>query len=158
MKRILILFLAGFAFLNACSMSKPNQTDIEAHDYWARAAMKDGNSAAYMLLRNQTKSGDELTGVSTDIASAAEIHLSQLKANGTMEMIKQESIPLPVNAEVKLKPGSYHIMFIGLKKDIKAGDEISLTLHFKNHEDIKLTVPVLDAAKMGGAGMDGHTH
>ncbi len=57
---------------------------------------------------------------------------------------------------MELKPGGYHVMLIGLKQELKAGDEISLTLHFKNHADLTLTVPVNDAAQMGGSGMDGH--
>ena len=109
-----------------------------------------------MLLHNHSAEDDALVGVSTDVATASEIHLSQMKADGTMEMIQQESIVLPSDAEVELKPGSYHIMLIGLKQDLKAGDEITLTLHFKNHEDITLTIPVLEAENMGGSGMDGH--
>jgi len=41
-------------------------------------------------------------------------------------------------------------MLIGLKQDLKTGDEITLTLHFKNHEDITLTVPILEAPNMDG--------
>ena len=156
MKRILMLVLAGTLLLSACGAIGTEGTDIEAHDYWARAALKDGNGAAYMILHNHSTEDDELVGVSTDVATAAEIHLSQMKADGTMEMIQQESIALPVDADVELKPGSYHVMLIGLKQDLKAGDEITLTLHFKNHEDITLTIPVLEAENMGGSGMDGH--
>ena len=156
MKRILTLVLAGTLFLSACGITGKEGTDIEAHDYWARAAMQDGNGAVYMLLHNHTEADDELTGVSSDVGTAAEIHLSQIKADGTMEMTRQESIPLPVDVELELKPGGYHIMLIGLKQDLKAGNEISLTLHFKNHANINLTVPVLDAANKGGSGMDGH--
>ena len=157
MKRILMLVLAGTLLLSACGAIGTEGTDIEAHDYWARAALKDGNGAAYMILHNHSTEDDELVGVSADVATAAEIHLSQMKADGTMEMIQQESIALPVDADMELKPGSYHVMLIGLKQDLKAGDEITLTLHFKNHEDITLTIPVLEAENMGGSGMDGHT-
>lgn len=155
MKRILMLVLAGMLFLSACGAKQVMGTDIEAHDYWARAALKDGNGAAYMLLNNGTQTDDEMVGVSCDIATAAEIHLSQMKADGTMEMIPQEFVALPAGGQLELKPGSYHVMLIGLKQDLKTGDKITLTLHFKNHTDITLTVPVQDAANMGGSGMDG---
>ena len=156
MKRVLMMVLAGMLLLSACGTTGTEGTDIEAHDYWARAALKDGNGAAYMLLHNHTVADDELVGASSDVAGAVEIHLSQMKADGTMEMIPQESIALPSDGEVELNPGSYHIMLIGLKQDLKVGDEITVTLHFKNHEDITLTIPVLEAADMGGSGMDGH--
>jgi periplasmic copper chaperone A len=152
----LILIFAGTLLLSACGAAGKEGTDIEAHDYWARSALKDGNGAAYMLLHNHTANDDAVVGVSSDVATATEIHLSQITANGTMEMIQQESVAIPADGELEFKPGSYHVMLIGLKQDLKAGDEITLTLHFKNHEDITLTVPVLEASNMGGSGMDGH--
>jgi copper(I)-binding protein len=156
MKRILMLVFAGTLLLSACGANGKDGTGIEAHEPWARAALKDGNSAAYMLLQNYTANDDAVVGVSSDAATATEIHLSQMKADGTMEMIKQDSVTLPADGELEFKPGSYHVMLIGLKQDLKVGDEITLTLHFKNHEDITLTVPVLEATNMGGSGMDGH--
>lgn len=155
MKRILMLVLAGMLFLSACGAKKVMGTDIEAQNYWARAAMKDGNGAAYMLLSNGAQTDDELVGVSCDIATAAEVHLSQMKADGTMEMIPQESVALPAGSTLEFKPGSYHVMLIGLKQELNTGDKIALTLHFKNHQDITLTVPIQDAANTGGSGMDG---
>lgn len=153
MKKFFALFFAGMILLTACGSKG---TGIEASDYWARSALKDGNSAAYLLLNNHTDTDDELVGISSDAAAVMEIHLSQMDANGVMQMIPQESIPLPAGGELELKPGSYHIMMIGLKQDLKAGDNITVTLHFKNHADITLTVPVQEAENMGGSGMDGH--
>ena len=154
MKKISLILILGALFLAACSVTMSNE--VAAKDYWARSGMKDGNSAAYMLIQNDTSTDDELIGISSDVAQAAELHLSQMKADGTMEMIPQEAIALPADGEVELKPGSYHVMLIGLKQDLKAGDEISLTLKFKNHADLTLTIPVKDAEGMGGSGMDGH--
>ena len=158
MKKIFLMLILGTILLTACAANDSQMagTDIEAHDFWARSALKDGNGAAYMLLHNHSAEDDALVGASSDIAGAVEVHLSQMKADGTMEMIKQESVALPADGELELKPGSYHIMLIGLKQDIKAGDEFSLTLHFTNHEDITMTIPVMDAEGMGGSGMDGH--
>lgn len=158
MKRILMmLVLMGILLLSACAAAADEHaagTEVETHDPWTRAALKDGNGAVYMLLHNHSTEDDALIGVSSDVATAAEMHLSQMNADGVMEMTQQESIALPADGEVELKPGSYHIMLVGLKQDLNVGDEITLTLHFMHHEDITLTVPVMDAADMGGAGMD----
>ena len=163
MKKIYAFVLAGALLLSACGggmaggdAEHMDGEGVEAHDYWARAAMAGGNSAAYMLLHNHGTEADALIGASSDVADAVEIHLSQMNANGTMEMIPQESIALPAEGDLELKPGSYHIMIIGLKQDLNVGDEITLTLHFKNHKDITLTIPVMEAQNMGGSGMDGH--
>ena len=150
-----MLAVAGMLFLSACGAKGAEGTGVEAKDFWTRAALKDGNGAAYMILQNHTSEDVALIGASSDAAMAVEIHLSAVDAAGTMQMTKQESVTVPANGELELKPGSYHVMMMGLKQDLKAGDKISLTLHFKNYEDITLTVPVQDAANMGGSGMDG---
>lgn len=165
MKRILmILILAGGMLLTACGSTGDEHgqeeaagTGVEAHDYWARVALKDGNGAVYLLLHNHSVGDDALVGVSAEVAAAAEMHLSKMNADGIMEMSQQELIALPADGEVELKPGGYHIMLVGLKQDLKVGDKISVVLHFEHHEDIRLDIPVLDAADMGGSGMDGHT-
>lgn len=154
-----MLILAGMLLLSACGTTDAgmeNGEGIEAHDFWARSALKDGTSAAYMLLHNHSAEDDALTGASSDVAAAVEVHLSKMGADGSMQMIPQESVALPADGEIELKPGSYHIMMIGLVKDLNVGDEITITLHFEKHEDIILTVPVMEAADMGGSGMDGH--
>ncbi len=156
MKKIIFALILTSLLLAACGANMPNE--IAAKDFWARAGMKDGNSAAYMILQNGTDADDELIGAVSDAAQAVELHLSQMKADGTMEMIQQQSIALPAGEKTELKPGSYHVMLIGLTRDLKAGDEISLTLKFKNRADLILTVPVKDAESMGGGGMDGHNH
>ena len=154
MKRILFALSIGSLLLTACGSNMPNE--VTAKDYWARSGMMDGNSAAYMLVQNGTGTDDELIGASSEAARAVELHLSQMKADGTMEMFQQQSIAIPAGKAVELKPGSYHVMLIGLTHDLKAGDQITLTLKFKNRADITLTVPIKDAEGMGGSGMDGH--
>jgi copper(I)-binding protein len=153
MKKIFSFVLAGMVLLGACG---PKGEGVQAEGYWMRSGLKDGNSAAYMTLTNFTDADVALVGASSDAAAAVEIHLSSMGADGTMKMEKQNSVAIPAGSALELKPGSYHIMFIGLTKDLNVGDEISLTLHFDGYEDVTLTVPVKDAADMGGSGMDGH--
>ncbi|MBI2331025.1 MAG: copper chaperone PCu(A)C [Chloroflexi bacterium] len=152
MKRFLVILLAGMLLLSACG---PKGEGVQAGNFWMRSGLKDGNSATYMMLTNFTDSDVALLGASSDVAAAVEIHLSSVGADGTMKMEKQDSVGIPAGAVLELKPGSYHIMFIGLTKDLAVGDEITLTLHFDGYDDLTLTVPVKDAADMGGSGMEG---
>lgn len=152
MKRFFGLILAGMVLLSACG---PKGEGVQAEGYWMRSGLKDGNSAAYMMLTNFTDQDVALIGVSSDVATAVEIHLSSMGADGTMQMAQQESVAIPAGEALELKPGSYHVMFVGLTKDLNVGDEVTLTLHFEGYQDVTLTVPVQDAAEMGGSGMDG---
>jgi copper(I)-binding protein len=150
MKQSMIILALVALFLSACGAAGG---DIEVHEPWARAAMAGEISAAYMIVHNHSSSSDALIGASSDAADAVEIHLSQMGANGEMQMIPQESVPLAAGEEAVFQPGGLHIMLIGLKKDLKAGDTIQVTLHFKNHADITVDVPVQEME-----GMDGMDH
>ena len=45
-------------------------------------------------------------------------------------------------ARVELKPGSYHIMLIGLTRELVAGEKIDITLKFEKAGDVKVTAEV----------------
>lgn len=154
MKKIVLFVLMGMLLLSACGMQMNDA--VEAKDAWVRTGMMGGNSAAYMMLVNGTGQNVGLIGASSDAADVVEVHLSQMGADNVMQMIKQDAVDIPSRKMLELKPGSYHIMLIGLKKDLNVGNSIVLTLHFRNYADMTLTIPVQDAADMGGSGMDGH--
>ena len=61
-----------------------------------------------------------------------------------MEMHQLQSVPLEAGEEVTFEPGGLHIMLIGLKQDLKTGNEFEITLQFKNEAEIKVTIPVQD--------------
>lgn len=45
-----------------------------------------------------------------------------------MLMAQVSSIPLPANTQVQLKPGSLHLMFMGLKQPLAEGQTVPITL------------------------------
>jgi hypothetical protein len=130
-----MLFLLG-----ACG----TRQEIEVDEAWARPAAQAENGAIYFVVRNNGREADELTGVSSDVADAVEMHESKMEGD-VMQMHQLEAVPLEGDAEITFEPGGLHIMLVGLKRDLKVGDEIEVALHFKNFEDIHVTVPVKEA-------------
>lgn len=118
---------------------------IEIVDPWARsAAMEGGNSAIYMTLRNTSATADRLVSVNGDVASAIEVHETKMD-NGVMAMQPVEGgLEVPANGSVELKPGSYHVMLIGLVKPLKAGDTVTVKLNFESGNSVDLSVTVMD--------------
>ena len=141
MKRIIPIILTGIFLLTACGPEK----GIEVHSAWARPAMQDGNGGVYFELHNHGSTPDELTGASSDVAEAVEIHESRMNGD-VMEMNMMPSLPIDAYADVAFKPGGLHVMLINLKQDLKLDDEIEIVLHFKNHKDITVHVIVKDSA------------
>lgn len=137
MKRFFMMMLLTILLLGGCDTA----TGITASEPWARPAAQNGNGAVYFLLQNHSTAADELTAVTSEVAEATEIHESKMTGD-VMQMQQVMSLPVPGKASIEFAPGGYHVMLIGLKHDLKPGDEFQLTLQFKTHENITLTVPV----------------
>jgi len=97
-------------------------------------------SGAFMTLENNSETAYALTSVSYNGARVVEIHETSMN-EGMMRMRKVSHIDIPANGSAELKPGSYHIMLIGLEKEMKAGTTETLTLTFS--DDSQKTVEAL---------------
>lgn len=64
-----------------------------------------------------------------------ELHTMEEK-DGVMSMHPVEAIDVPANGSAELKPGGFHVMFIGLTRDLNVGEQVTVTLTFeKAHSD-----------------------
>ena len=84
-----------------------------------------------MTLVNNSATAYALASVSFNGASTVEIHETSMNGD-MMRMRKVSQIDIPANGSAELKPGSYHIMLIGLEKELKAGTTETLTLRFSD--------------------------
>lgn len=88
------------------------------------------NNAVYMVIKNSASTPDKLIKAEFDFATA-ELHTVEMK-DGVMDMHPVTGIDVPATGQVELKPGSFHIMLIGMKKDFAVGDKLNLKLTFAN--------------------------
>lgn len=138
MKKKLLILLAGLA-LAASARAEVNVTAP-----WVRATVPAQKSTgAYMHLLS--KGGARLVGVSSPIAATVELHQMDMKGD-TMKMRQIDGIDLPPGKGVNLASGSYHIMLVGLKRQLKQGDAVEITLQVlgkdKKRESVTVKVPV----------------
>jgi len=54
-----------------------------------------------------------------------------------------EGLIIPAGGEVTLKPGGYHIMFMGLKKSFVADDIVKATLTFEKAGEVIISLKVM---------------
>ena len=122
---------------------------------WARASTPGAkNAAAYVTIMNHGMKSDALIGVASDVSTKVELH-SHKNDDGVMRMRQIASVPVPAHSVAELKPGGDHIMLMGLKRPLKAGDHIMLRLSFQSGATEILRVMVM---KKGGATKKKHTH
>ena len=104
-------------------------------------------TAAYMTIENQTGADISLRSASTEVAQTIELHKMEL-VDGIMKMHRVEAIDIPAGGTAELKPGGYHLMVIGLKKELKEGDKVTITLAFSNDLRKTITIPVKPRSAM----------
>lgn len=86
--------------------------------------------AGYVAIVNGGSAGDRLLSAATPVAARVEIH-SMMIDQGVMRMRPVEGgLAVPAKGVVVLKPGSYHLMLLGLKRPLKRGDSVPMTLRF----------------------------
>jgi periplasmic copper chaperone A len=158
--------LAVLAVVTAAAspaFAQANQPSIAVEQPYARATPAGAlTGAVYMTLDNKSHVADRLTGASSDVADKLQIH-EMTMVNGVMQMRELSGgLPVPADGSVALKPGSYHVMLIGLRKPLKAGETFPLTLSFEKAGNISVTVPIQAMAKpddgggMGNMNMPGN--
>jgi periplasmic copper chaperone A len=105
--------------------------------------MGPATSAAYMVIKNSGSEPDALMSAQSDVAKAIELHNVKMQ-NDVMTMFQVPQIDIPASGQVELKSGSYHIMLIGLTRDLKSGDKVTLTLNFQKSGAMTVEADVRD--------------
>ena len=137
------MFSAALLFGAAAHAADYKVGDISISEAHARPTVASQPSgAAYVTLENRGAAADRLVGLSSPVAESAAIHTMTMDGD-VMRMREAGALPLAPAATIEMKPGAgYHIMLIGLKKPLLAGDTFALTLNFEKAGRIEVSVAV----------------
>ncbi len=125
----------------------------QAHDYtvggiridhpWARATAPGApNGAVYLTFENRGGEADRLLGAAAAVSAGAEVH-EHAHVDGLMKMrLVEGGLALPRGARLELEPGGLHLMLLGLKVPLAAGETFPLRLTFERAGDVTVEVQV----------------
>ena len=125
MQRSLVMLLTGG--LLATSALADN---IKIENAWVRATAP-GQKVAGGFMDLTADADMTLIGGSSPVSREFELHFMRMQ-DGVMEMRQMQEIKLPKGKTVSLEPGDLHVMFIGLKSQIKPGQKVPMTLIVKD--------------------------
>lgn len=121
--------------------------NLEIVGAFARASPKMVSAGAgFMTIRSLGES-DQLIGFSSPACEQPELH-THIHDNGMMRMRQVDAIEVPAGGEVKLEPGGFHLMFIGLKGELVMGESVDVTLVFEKAGEVSITLPVKKSGAM----------
>ena len=148
----------------AAAAGPPAETRVGALEIsqpWARATPGSAPVAGgYLRISNKGNQAERLLGASTDIAAGVEFHTMSIE-DGIMKMRQLDAgLVIEPGASVELKPGGLHLMFTGLKRPLKQGENFEVTLIFEKAGSASFTfqVEALGAKAPAGSGNDHSGH
>jgi copper(I)-binding protein len=116
------------------------RADVTVDDPWVRGVVAGQSSTgAFMTIRSTEAT--ELIRVSSPMAASASLH-KMVMADSMMSMAPMPSLAIPAHGSVDLKPGTYHLMLIGLKGPLVAGESIPLILTFRGADRVERSMSV----------------
>ena len=128
---------------------------------WVRGTVP-AQKATGAFMQLSSKAGVTLVGVASPAASVVELH-EMVMDNNMMKMRALPRLDVQAGKLVELKPGSYHVMLIDLKKPLAKGEIVPITLKVegkdKKVELVEVKAEVRDLAAATAPAMEHkHTH
>ena len=140
---VLFAFILSFT-AGAAAAQEFKAGPLEIDRPWSRATPKGAKVAAgYLTIKNTGTDPDRLVSVTSPAAGKSEIHEMSMD-KGVMKMR-----PVPGGIEIKpgetveLKPNSFHIMMMGLKKPIERGKPFKASLTFEKAGPVEVEFAVV---------------
>ena len=132
--------------------------DLVVTQAWSRATPAGAKVASgYLTIENKGTAPDRLLGGSSDAAAKVDVHEMATK-DGVMTMrALEDGLAIAPGTTVKLTPGGYHLMLSDMKKPLKQGDTVTVTLTFEKAGKKDVTFSVLAIGAKGPDGSDSAT-
>ncbi len=140
------LFAVGLMLVSNGAEAAP----VEVSGAWARAtAPGQTDGVVYMVLKSGVD--DRLMGATSAEAKMAMLH-STTQDGGMSGMADVDGVDLPAHKDVALAPHGLHLMLMGLKHPLVAGEKLKLELDFSKAGKMQVMVPVLPLGTAGPPG------
>lgn len=135
--------------------------DIVISKAWTRVTPPGAKVAGgFMSITNNGTAADRLIGGTATISERIEVHQMTM-TDGVMKMHEVDGgLEIKPGDSVELKPGSYHVMFMGLKESPAQGTPVKGTLKFEKAGEVEISYDVepLGAKAAEGKGHDHGDH
>ncbi|MBM3344998.1 MAG: copper chaperone PCu(A)C [Betaproteobacteria bacterium] len=155
-RQAIVLVLIGLSAAAAHSVDY-KAGDLQIGHPYARATPPGATVAgAYLSIENKGKTADKLLRAASPVAGLVELHSMRMDGN-VMRMRAVPAIDVPAGASVKLAPGGLHVMLQELKRPLKSGERVPLTLVFERAGEVKVDLAV-ESASAAPAGSAHRSH
>jgi len=134
-------------------LAMPAWAQVSVEKPWSRATPPGAKvGAGFMQLRN-AGAAERVVGASSPVAGRVEMHIT-VRDGDVMKMREVKSFEIPAGGGFELKPGGAHLMLVDLKRPLKKGEKVPLTLKLEKGGELKMELSVEEM----GARQPAHWH
>ena len=132
MKRILLAAICASLLALPAHSADVTAGSLKIAAPWARATPKGASvGGGYLTITNTGTAPDRFVSGLSEVSNKFEIHEMSMN-NGIMKMrLLASGLEIKPGQTVELKPGGNHVMFVGMKQQLKPGDHFKATLEFE---------------------------
>jgi copper(I)-binding protein len=152
-----LLGLAGYSPLLKASNFTVAGIEVQGPQAMATSAGQPNGAIFIEAISNKAGKADRLVAARSPVSASMELH-NMTMDGGVMRMREIAGIDLPAGGKVLMHRGSkegYHLMLMGLKKPLEAGQVIPVTLIFERAGELEVKASVVDMRAKGHGGHHG---
>ena len=138
-----LLAAARLAGLGLCAPALAREHPagaIRVADAWCPPTPPGAPTAAgYLTISNQGRGADRLLGGSSPLAAQVQLHSMTTQGQVMRMRPVTQGLAIAPGATTRIQPGGgLHLMLIGLKRPLKAGEHAAVTLDFARAGPVKV--------------------
>ena len=103
-------------------------SSLTARDAWVKAAAAKAMTAGFGTVANPSGAAAHVIAATSPLADAVQLHEVVMKDGAMVMQEKPGGFVIAPGASLSLAPGGNHLMLIGLKKAVKPGQTVPITL------------------------------
>ena len=116
--------------------------ELSVTSAWSRATPPGASmGVVYFQIENGGTRSDRLLKLKTSIAASASVHRTEI-VDDIARMREVAVLHVAPGEKIEFAPGGYHVMLMGLKKPLVAGQKLELELLFEVAGPRRVVVPI----------------
>jgi copper(I)-binding protein len=141
---LLTFSLSSMAFMSGIDPSRDTQGELEIIGATIPLAPASASvNAGYVKFTNTSDKDVEFHNFTSPVYDSVEMHITESRS-GSAKMKQVSKILIPANSSVELKPGGAHLMLIGPRRDVQAGEQILMIAQDSLERRFMLKFTVID--------------
>ena len=144
LSRLPLLILLSLSYLFSAFLYAEDSinTTITFNKPWVRLLPPTVmNTAGYVTINNSSNKPEKLLRVWSPTIDSVSLHQTK-NENGLFKMLPVDNLVLPAHGQIEMKPGSYHIMIMGLDTPLTLESTITICFEFENSGIMHVNFPV----------------